>query len=135
MEKRRKGNGDEKSPAFPEPDRLQNRPEGTGRACGWDAGIQSCFSVLPEQERMFVFAEQPEHARYIWALLRPCLPELRLTEMKQLRLKSQSLGIEALGLNPGQERLQSQYCFLEWFLNGALLTFWVGFFPHTGQEV
>lgn len=56
-----------------------------------------------EQERMFVFAEQPEHARYIWALRRPRLPELRLTEMKQLQSKSQSLGIAVLGLNPGQE--------------------------------
>lgn len=141
MERRRKGYGDEKSLPFWSLAGFRAAQSGREKriwmGC-WNPKLLllgTSWCVL-EQERIFVFAEQPEHARYIWALRRPCLPELRLTEMKQLRSKSQSLG-DTQRWDSIQVRNDSKAStvFLSGFSMGAPLTFCVGFFPHTGQEV
>ena len=61
---------------------------------GREKGLEGCWNpkllllctswCLLEQERMFMFVEQPRLPSYFWALHRPHFSELRLAEVKRL---------------------------------------------------
>lgn len=94
MERRGKGYGGERSPAFLEPGRLQSCPEREGEGFGGmlesKAASPPTSWCLLEQERMFMFVEQPRLARYLWALRRP-----RFSELKRLVQVTKSWNVRA----------------------------------------
>lgn len=99
MERRGKGYGGERSPAFPEPGRLQSRPEREGEGFGGmlesKAASPPTSWCLLKQERMFMSVERPRLARYLWALRRPRFSELRLAEVKRLVQVTKSWNVRA----------------------------------------